>query len=605
MAKHTRTKHFSLGHLPRYLLAIGMSVSMVGCADVGTDDAREEGVILDQGEDSTGVEELSMPLTSLATPCSYDDDTKTATVALASGEIGVASKRAIDSALLVNGDACGASKTTTLKKIVVTGAAGDETFILDYINGDFGKGSSSDVGVAINLGGGTGDAFKIRGKTGSDNISFGDAGASINTDSNLDVSLTGVEDVTVSLGAGSDKFTAAGGKGSGDAAYAGDLVVYGGDGADDIVGGDGDDTLSGGPGDDTIAGAEGDDTLNGNEGDDTFDEGAAANGDDVFNGDAGSDVVDYGGRSANLTVTMATGADDGDGGAGEADDVTSTVEGVNGGSGDDGITGSASADIIRGGAGDDTIADGAGDDEVYGDAGNDTFLSGTSSNGADVFNGGTGDDVVNYGSRTNDLVIDIDNSADDGEASENDNLKTDIENVVGGDGDDTITGSAFDNVLTGGDGDDVLNGGAGDDTFYEDTADSGSDTFNGGAGTDAVNYSSRTGDLLVTMDGVAADDGESGEGDDVKGDVEELLCGSGDDDITGNDADNYLQGGAGDDTLSGGAGNDVLDGGDDDDDLYGDAGDDLLDGGADSNSLDCGAGQGDIAMESGGTDCEL
>ena len=605
MAKRARTMPSGLGDAGRYLLAVGVTFAAVGCADTGPADLPPDGVILAQGGDTTGVEELNLALTSLATPCSYDEATRTATVQLAPNEVGVASTRIIDSALLLNGQACGTAKTTTLKKLVVTGHVGGETFILDFMNGDFGQGSATDVGIAINFSAGSGDDFKIRGKSGTDTISFGDLGGSINGDGNLDISLAGHDSVTVTLGDGDDSFTGGGGNGSGSAAFPGDLIVYGGAGADDLVGGDGDDTLSGGPGNDRLAGGAGDDTLNGNEDDDTFDEGTAANGDDTFNGDDGTDIVDYGGRTLAVTVTMDGSGDDGDPLASEADVVTATVEGVNGGAGADTITGSDGDDIIRGGGGDDTIDGRAGDDSIYGDDGDDTFEEGSAANGADVVNGGDGEDTVNYGSRSGDLTIDLDDIATDGESDEGDNLKSDIENVVGGAGDDTITGSAFANVLDGGAGDDVLDGGAGDDTFYEGVGANGSDTFIGGVGIDTVDYAGRSEDLWVTMDGAAADDGEASEGDDVKGDVEQLLCGIGDDVVSGNAQDNYIAGNDGDDDLWGGDGNDLLYGGSGDDDLFGEAGDDTLDGGTGDDNLDCGAGDGDIAMEPGGTDCEL
>ena len=56
--------------------------------------------------------------------------------------------------------------------------------------------------------------------------------------------------------------------------------------------------------------------------------------------------------------------------------------------------------------------------------------------------------------------------------------------------------------------------------------------------------------------------------------IEHFLSGAGDDDISGNDADNMLHGGDGADTLSGGAGADTLMGGAGDDTLLGGAGDD-------------------------------
>ena len=56
--------------------------------------------------------------------------------------------------------------------------------------------------------------------------------------------------------------------------------------------------------------------------------------------------------------------------------------------------------------------------------------------------------------------------------------------------------------------------------------------------------------------------------------IERYVAGSGDDNVTGNTADNVLEGRDGDDTLMGGAGNDTLIGGPGADALGGDAGSD-------------------------------
>lgn len=549
--------------------------------------------------DVEGIPELSQPLTPLATPCTYDGDTKTATVTVAATEIAVIAKRSLDQAMIVNGVACGEAKTNTLKKVDITGSTGVDTVIIDYINGTFATGTSSDTGIDVDLAGGT-DAFKIRGTTGSDNMAFGDLGIAVNAGSSLDVAVTNVEEFTFSLGAGNDTFSGQGGNGSGDPDTV-DLTVYGGEGNDSLTGGDGDDTIAGGPGNDTVAGAAGDDTLSGEEGDDTFDEGTASNGSDTFDGGDGTDIVSYAARTNAVTVTMDGTGNDGE--TSEADNV-SNVEGVTGGAGDDTLTGGTGADIISGGAGDDTITGGAGDDTLNGDDGDDTFSEGSAASGADVFYGGAGTDLVSYASRTNAVTVTIENSANDGESGELDNVRSDVENITGGAGDDTITGSSSANVIDGGAGDDTLNGGAGNDTFSQGTADDGSDVINGGSGDDTVDYSGRTAALTVTMGDLTANDGLAGEADDIGADVENVDCGTGDDTVTGNDLDNVIDGGAGDDVLSGGAGNDELFGGAGDDTLNGDAGDDTLDGAAGTNTLDCGAGQGDIGFGTS-TNCEL
>jgi len=592
---------------------LALGAAWAGCADPGSADAP---LVV---EDTTGVEELSAPLTALATPCTFAavSGVMTMTIAIADDEIAVVSKRVIDSAILVNGEQCGTATSTTVKRIVATGSSGTNTFILDFINGSFAPGYGAGVGttgVAVDLVSGSNDAFKIRGSTGADTVTVGADGVSFNADVIKDVSLANVDAITVSLGAGIDVFSASGGYGTG-AAYASAVTAYGGDGNDTLTGGTGADTLSGGAGNDTLRGATdaaGDvaaDTLNGDEGDDTFAAGNATNGGDTFNGGAGTDTLSYALRTVAVVVTMGAGANDGQ--ASETDNVAADIEILVGGSGDDTLTGSGAADTISGGAGDDTLAGGAGNDILNGGDGDDTFVAGTAMDGADVFNGGAGTDTVDYSARSAvGVTVTIDGVADDGETagSEGDNVKTDVEDIVGTDFDDVLTGSASNNRIAGGDGDDVLSGLAGNDIFDEGTADNGSDRFIGGLGTDLVDYSGRTVALLVTMDGLVADDGESGEGDDVEADIEDLWGGDEADDITGNDLANFIDGGPEDDTLAGGAGNDTLFGGAGADTLSGGLGDDLLDGGAGTDTLDCGAGDGDIViLGSGetGTACEL
>ncbi len=72
--------------------------------------------------------------------------------------------------------------------------------------------------------------------------------------------------------------------------------------------------------------------------------------------------------------------------------------------------------------------------------------------------------------------------------------------------------------------------------------------------------------------------------------IENYIAGSGDDEIVGNAAANYLEGRNGNDALLGNSGDDVLHGGAGDDRLDGGSGDDVLEGGAGSDELNGGAG---------------
>jgi T5SS/PEP-CTERM-associated repeat protein len=141
----------------------------------------------------------------------------------------------------------------------------------------------------------------------------------------------------------------------------------------------------------------------------------------------------------------------------------------------------------------------------------------------------------------------------------------------GGDGDDTLDGREGNDTLNGGDGDDTLIGGDGDDIVNggEDNdliiggSGNGDDIYNGDAGIDTVSYTSTT--LGVDVDllaGTASSIGTPDEiGNDTLNSIENIIGGSGDDLIAGNDDVNVLEGRDGNDTLTGGQGDDSLDGG--------------------------------------------
>jgi hypothetical protein len=213
---------------------------------------------------------------------------------------------------------------------------------------------------------------------------------------------------------------------------------------------------------------------------------------------------------------------------------------------------------LNGGAGDDSLRGGQGNDTLNGDGGNDT-LRGTG--GADTFSGGDGTDTVTYSGRTTGITASMDGVANDGDPGENDNVQSDVENLVGTSGNDTLTGSDGANTLEGGPGNDTLDGGAGDDTLIGGL---GADSFSGGEGVDTVSYADAIAPVSASIDGVA-NDGLPAEGDNVQSDVENLVGGGAGDTLTGDDGANSLDGGPGNDTLDGHGGADVLTGGTGDD----------------------------------------
>jgi hypothetical protein len=151
---------------------------------------------------------------------------------------------------------------------------------------------------------------------------------------------------------------------------------------------------------------------------------------------------------------------------------------------------------VDGGSGNDRLVAGSGSNWLFGNTGDDYLDGGL---GSDLLNGGDGNDTVDYSSRTAPLTITLDGSWGDGQAGENDNVSTTVENVIGGAGNDTITGSPASNYLAGGPGDDSLAGGAGDDTL---DGGPGHDALDGGDGADVLRAQDGSIDTLTCGAGV-------------------------------------------------------------------------------------------------------
>ncbi|KAB2945323.1 MAG: hypothetical protein F9K19_26370, partial [Rhizobiaceae bacterium] len=142
-----------------------------------------------------------------------------------------------------------------------------------------------------------------------------------------------------------------------------------------------------------------------------------------------------------------------------------------------------------------------------------------------------------------------------------------IENAIGGDGNDTMTGNDIANILIGGRGNDHLSGGLGADQHI------------GGTGLDFARYDDANyGNLTIRLDNSALNVGAAAVGDTYVG-IECLVAGAGNDTVVGDNLANRLYGQGGTDTIIGRNGNDILDGGDGVDHLYGGLGADQHIGG--------------------------
>ncbi len=157
------------------------------------------------------------------------------------------------------------------------------------------------------------------------------------------------------------------------------------------------------------------------------------------------------------------------------------------------IDGQGGGDVLSGDGGDDTVLGGDGDDSILagtvdGDEGTD---------GDDSYDGGAGNDTISFEDIVDSVTVDLGaESATGGQIG--DDTVTDMENVFGGWGDDTIIGDAEDNVLCGNDGSDSIDGSAGDDTLI---GGGGDDTLFGGDGNDVIYGDSAAGigDVSVTI----------------------------------------------------------------------------------------------------------
>lgn len=215
--------------------------------------------------------------------------------------------------------------------------------------------------------------------------------------------------------------------------FAGHDTLGGSDFADTLVARNGNDTVNAGAGDDRVQGDDGDDTLNGDAGNDSVDGGRGRDfitgglGDDTLEGGEGDDVLT--GGDGNDSIAGGTGADllNGDDG----------VDTLHGGDAGDFLVGGAGNDVLNGDGGDDLFRDDAGDDTIHGGTGNDRVLAGE---GDDTLDGGAGSDTLSFADATSAVVASLAAGTATAAGYGTDTF-TGIESLIGGSGDDVLTGS--------------------------------------------------------------------------------------------------------------------------------------------------------------------
>jgi diguanylate cyclase (GGDEF)-like protein len=144
---------------------------------------------------------------------------------------------------------------------------------------------------------------------------------------------------------------------------------------------------------------------------------------------------------------------------------------------------------LHGGPGNDQLYGGGGKDLLDGGDGNDLLGGG---DGGDTIRGGPGNDTVTYTYFTHPVAVSLDGLANDGTSGDRSNVATDVENILGGTGDDLLSGDAAANVIDGGGGRDVVRGNGGGDTIR--VRDNTPDQVFCGVGRDSVDAD--TSDLL-------------------------------------------------------------------------------------------------------------
>jgi Ca2+-binding RTX toxin-like protein len=206
---------------------------------------------------------------------------------------------------------------------------------------------------------------------------------------------------------------------------------------------------------------------------------------------------------------------------------------LNGGSGDDLVTGSDTGDTLVGADGNDRLVGAKGGDVMSGGAGNDTLVW-NNGDGSDTIDGDAGTDVTEVNGnptlgdafaasllspgatrvtfqRTNLVPFTLDASSerfqvnglggDDAFSAGPGVGALTLVSIDGGAGADTVSGSEGPDLLLGGDGNDVLSGGGGDDRIVGDR---GNDTMNGDAGDDTLVWNN--GDNTDSINGDAGRD---------------------------------------------------------------------------------------------------
>ncbi|WP_112873035.1 M10 family metallopeptidase [Paracoccus endophyticus] len=330
--------------------------------------------------------------------------------------------------------------------------------------------------------------------------------------------------------------------------------LYGGDGNDTLygaedndynLGGDGDDYIWSYTGNDWLYGQGGVDSLYGGDGNDYLNGSDATQVDAVLDGGTGSDTLSVSSLTVGHVFDFELGETRTGGGT-----VVGSLLGI---------------ELFYAGSGNDVVISDGEAHSYYGLDGNDTMIAEL---GGETLDGGSGVDLLDTARWDGPYVLDLTT----GSSNYGSELYVNFENLILGDGADSVIGTAGANRLNGGGGNDTLVAGAGDDRVYGDAGndsllgEAGNDTLNAGSGLDILVggfgsdvYFVNGGDTIVEGAGAGTDSVYSSVSYTMAANVERLvLTGAGNTDGFGNALANRIQGNAGQNWLAGNAGADTL-----------------------------------------------
>ena len=526
---------------------------------------------------------LAAPPASATVQCSYDSNTRTATMTPSAAD-GSMTIYADTGNLAVNSSPCVA--LNQVNSVTINASARPDIAVAFSLDGgplgpgylDEGNGSS-EIEFSV-TGMGPSAALVVIGSTGNDGVSFGQ----------YTNKATGVTTGQVNLNALADGATP-----DVDVSFTSfpGLIQVSAQGGDDTLTGAGTGVaftgpiwtpleLNGAAGANTVTGGAGPDTL-------VFREETVGEGSDTLSGGGGTDTAQAStaGPAAVATITLDGVANDGSNCPGadcNGDNVGLDIEGVVGSFSSETIVGNSGPQYLAGGSdGNDALFGASGADELHatsgsaqGGAGNDLLVPESANC---VLRGAKGRDTASFAAVNKSVVVTLDNVANDGPGGSTINVHSDIENITGTALSDTLIGNGAANTFNAGAGNDSLYGQGGKDTFLPGPGD---DSASGGAGVDRLSFAASA--TPIVLDAVAK--AVTGEGTDSFSSIESYVGSGLSDTMDGSGSAERFTGGAGDDDIFGAGGNARLLGG---------AGDDSLDGGDGIDTCTQGAGAGSIA----------